>query len=239
MLLPSSLRTSEIRNLASKILTTVLGASKSEGLDKYQLGLTEICFGADVLAILENLRTTCLNHHATVIQKNLKGKYYRSKYLEQERLEQERLEQERLEQERLEQERLEQERLGQERLELEKRDQEKREQERLKQEELQERFAQKLREQERLEQAKQEQEKRDQDQQEQEKRKLDGREEERQRQGMREQGRWEQEKTIESEGNLEPARMRPTPTAPNLQSGREPKAAETTRARPRNRQVRT
>ena len=82
MLLPSSSRTSEIRELASKILTKVIGASKSEGLDKYQLGLTKIFFGADILAILENLRTTCLNHHATVIQKNLKAKYYRSKYLE-------------------------------------------------------------------------------------------------------------------------------------------------------------
>ena len=82
MLLPSSSRTSEIRDLASKTLTKVLGASKSEGLDKYRLGLTEIFFGADILAILENLRTTCLNYHTTVIQKNLKAKYYRSKYLE-------------------------------------------------------------------------------------------------------------------------------------------------------------
>lgn len=82
MLVPLSSWTSEIRDLASKILTKVLGASKNEGLDKYQLGLTEIFFGADLLAILENLRTTCLNHCATMIQKNLKAKYYCRKYLE-------------------------------------------------------------------------------------------------------------------------------------------------------------
>jgi myosin heavy subunit len=82
MLVPSSSRTSEIRDMANKILTTVLGVSKSEGLDKYQLGLTEIFFRANMLAFLENLRTTRLNHCATVIQKNLKAKYYRRKYLE-------------------------------------------------------------------------------------------------------------------------------------------------------------
>ena len=82
MLVPSSSRTSEIWDMTNKILTSVLGDSKSEGLDKYQLGLTEIFFGADLLAILENLRTTCLNHCATVIQKNLKAKYYCRKYLE-------------------------------------------------------------------------------------------------------------------------------------------------------------
>lgn len=81
MLVPSSSRTSEIRDLASKILTKVLGASKSEGLDKYQLGLTEIFFRIDILAFLENLRTARLDHSATVIQKNLKANYYRCKYL--------------------------------------------------------------------------------------------------------------------------------------------------------------
>jgi myosin heavy subunit len=35
-----------------------------------------------MLAFLENLRITRLNHCATVIQKNLKAKYYRRKYLE-------------------------------------------------------------------------------------------------------------------------------------------------------------
>ncbi|KAG0644963.1 Type V myosin heavy chain MYO2 [Hyphodiscus hymeniophilus] len=82
MLLPSSSRTLEIRDLAGSILTEVLEASNSEGLEKYQVGLTEVYFGADTLATLENLRTDCLDHHATVIQKNLRARYYRSKYLE-------------------------------------------------------------------------------------------------------------------------------------------------------------
>jgi myosin-5 len=82
MLIPSSSRTSEIRDTANKILTRVLGASSSESLDKYHLGLTEIFFRADMLASLENLRTTRLNHCAIMIQKNLKAKYYRHKYLE-------------------------------------------------------------------------------------------------------------------------------------------------------------
>jgi myosin heavy subunit len=82
MLVPSSSRTSDTRDMANRILMRVLGASKSEGLDKYQIGLTEISFHADMLAFLENLRTTRLNHCATVIQKNLKAKYYRRKYLE-------------------------------------------------------------------------------------------------------------------------------------------------------------
>ena len=81
MLVPSSSRTSKIQDMASRIFTRVLETSKSEGLDKYQLGLTEIFFGADILAILENLRTACLNHCAIVIQKNLKAKYYHRKYL--------------------------------------------------------------------------------------------------------------------------------------------------------------
>lgn len=68
--------------MAIAILTRVLGASQCEDLDKYQLGLTEILFCTDIMAFLENLRTTRLNHCATVIQKNLKAKYYRHKYLE-------------------------------------------------------------------------------------------------------------------------------------------------------------
>jgi myosin-5 len=82
MLVPSSSRTLEIRDMANKILSRVLGASKSESLDKYQLELTEIFFRADMLAFLENFRTRRLNHCATMIQKNLKAKYYRRKYLE-------------------------------------------------------------------------------------------------------------------------------------------------------------
>ncbi|KUJ06914.1 uncharacterized protein LY89DRAFT_743550 [Mollisia scopiformis] len=82
MLVPSSSRTSDVRDMANKILTRVFGACRGEGLDKYQLGLTEIFSCADMLAFLENLRTTRLNYHATMIQKNLKAKYYRRKYLE-------------------------------------------------------------------------------------------------------------------------------------------------------------
>jgi hypothetical protein len=82
MLVPSPLRTSEIRDIANRILTRVLGASKSEGLDKYQIGVIEIFFRTDILAFLENLRMMRLNYCATVIQKNLKATYYRRKYLE-------------------------------------------------------------------------------------------------------------------------------------------------------------
>ncbi len=67
MLVPSSSRTSEARDIAHNILTRVLGATKSEDLDKYQLGLTETFFRADMLAFLDNLRTTRLNYCATVI----------------------------------------------------------------------------------------------------------------------------------------------------------------------------
>ena len=82
MLTPSSLWTSEIRDMANKILVKALGTSNGKGLDKYQLGLTKIFFRAGMLAFLENLRTTRLNDAATMIQKNLKAKYYRRKYLE-------------------------------------------------------------------------------------------------------------------------------------------------------------
>jgi myosin V len=82
MLVPSASWTSEIREMANKILTKALGTSTKEGLDKYQLGLTKIFFRAGMLAFLENLRTNRLNDCAIMIQKNLKAKYYRRKYLE-------------------------------------------------------------------------------------------------------------------------------------------------------------
>jgi myosin-5 len=82
MLTPSSSWTSEIRDMANKILTKALGTSSEGGLDKYQLGLTKIFFRAGMLAFLENLRTTRLNDCAIMIQKNLKAKYYRRKYLD-------------------------------------------------------------------------------------------------------------------------------------------------------------
>lgn len=82
MLTPSTAWTSEIRDMANKILVKALGAGTGQGLDKYQLGLTKIFFRAGMLAFLENLRTTRLNDCAIMIQKNLKAKYYRRKYLE-------------------------------------------------------------------------------------------------------------------------------------------------------------
>jgi myosin-5 len=82
MLVPSSLWSSEIRDMANKILTRALGTSSGQGLDKYQLGLTKIFFRAGMLAFLENLRTNRLNDCAIMIQKNLKAKYYRRKYLD-------------------------------------------------------------------------------------------------------------------------------------------------------------
>ncbi|EHL01701.1 putative Myosin-2 [Glarea lozoyensis 74030] len=82
MLTPSSAWTSEIRDMANKILVKALGTSNGQGLDKYQLGLTKIFFRAGMLAFLENLRTNRLNDCAIMIQKNLKAKYYRRKYLE-------------------------------------------------------------------------------------------------------------------------------------------------------------
>jgi myosin-5 len=71
-----------MRGMANKILARVLRLGKSESLDKYQLGLTEICLRANILAFLENRRITRLDYSATMIQKNLKAKYYRRKYLE-------------------------------------------------------------------------------------------------------------------------------------------------------------
>lgn len=81
MLVHSSQWTSEIRQMADAILTKALGQSTGKGVDKYQLGLTKIFFRAGMLAFLENLRTTRLNDCATLIQKNLRAKYYRRRYL--------------------------------------------------------------------------------------------------------------------------------------------------------------
>ncbi|KAH7318783.1 putative myosin MYO2 [Stachybotrys elegans] len=82
MLVRSDQWTAEIRDMANAILTKALGTSTGKGLDKYQLGLTKIFFRAGMLAFLENLRTTRLNDCATLIQKNLKAKYYRRRYLD-------------------------------------------------------------------------------------------------------------------------------------------------------------
>ncbi|OQO03613.1 hypothetical protein B0A48_10278 [Cryoendolithus antarcticus] len=82
MLVPSSLWTTEIRDMANRILSKVLGGGKNDGTDKYQLGLTKIFFRAGMLAFLETLRTNRLNDAAIMIQKNLRAKYYRRRYLE-------------------------------------------------------------------------------------------------------------------------------------------------------------
>ncbi|KAB5563388.1 P-loop containing nucleoside triphosphate hydrolase protein [Coniochaeta sp. 2T2.1] len=81
MLVPSSQWASEIRQMATAILTKALGQGTGKGLDKYQMGLTKIFFRAGMLAFLENLRTNRLNDCAIMIQKNLRAKYYRRKYL--------------------------------------------------------------------------------------------------------------------------------------------------------------
>lgn len=82
MLCHSSQWTSEIKEMANAILVKALGDFKQQKQDKYQLGLTKIFFRAGMLAFLENLRTSRLNQCATMIQKNLKCKYYRRRYLE-------------------------------------------------------------------------------------------------------------------------------------------------------------
>jgi myosin-5 len=82
MLLHSSRWTPEIREMAQAILNQVLALPKGDGTDKYQLGLTKIFFRAGMLAFLENKRNARLNEAATMIQKNLRCRYYRRKYLE-------------------------------------------------------------------------------------------------------------------------------------------------------------
>ena len=82
MLIPSTSWSSDINGMADAILKKALGQGTNRGLDKYQLGLTKIFFRAGMLAFLENLRTARLNECATMIQKNLRCKYYRRKYLE-------------------------------------------------------------------------------------------------------------------------------------------------------------
>jgi myosin-5 len=82
MLVPSHQWTPEVRIMADRILTKVLGAVKDDRTDKYQLGLTKIFFRAGMLAQLENMRNARLNDAAIMIQKNLRCMYYRRRYLE-------------------------------------------------------------------------------------------------------------------------------------------------------------
>ncbi|KAJ8606057.1 hypothetical protein MRB53_041212 [Persea americana] len=82
MLIRSTEWSSEIRDMANKILHKALGVRKNDGTDKYQLGLTKVFFRAGMLAYLETLRTNRLNEAAIMIQKNLRARYYRRRYLE-------------------------------------------------------------------------------------------------------------------------------------------------------------
>ena len=82
LLVPSTQWQTEIRQLVKEILAKALGSLTGTGSDSYQLGLTKIFFRAGMLAHLENLRQTRMTEAATLIQKNLKAKYYRRKYLE-------------------------------------------------------------------------------------------------------------------------------------------------------------
>ncbi|KXJ93179.1 putative myosin heavy chain [Microdochium bolleyi] len=82
LLVPSSQWQTEIRQLVTQILSEALGTLTGTGSDNYQLGLTKVFFRAGMLAHLENLRQTRMTEAATMIQKNLRAKYYRRKYLE-------------------------------------------------------------------------------------------------------------------------------------------------------------
>ncbi|KAI0157483.1 putative myosin MYO2 [Xylariaceae sp. FL1272] len=82
LLIPSAKWQTEIRQLVKDILAQALGSLTGTGSDNYQLGLTKIFFRAGMLAHLENLRQTRMTEAATMIQKNLRAKYYRRKYLE-------------------------------------------------------------------------------------------------------------------------------------------------------------
>jgi myosin-5 len=82
MLVPSTQWTPEIRDMADQILSRALGSGKTDGTDRYQLGISKIFFRAGMLAFLEDKRTARLNEAATMIQKNLRCKYYRRRYLE-------------------------------------------------------------------------------------------------------------------------------------------------------------
>ncbi|AET39857.1 myosin family protein Ecym_5067 [Eremothecium cymbalariae DBVPG len=67
----------EINELCKDILGTTVTDK-----EKYQLGNTKIFFKAGMLAYLEKKRTDKLNSSSTMIQKKIKGIYYRRRYLE-------------------------------------------------------------------------------------------------------------------------------------------------------------
>ncbi|KAH3679646.1 hypothetical protein WICMUC_000786 [Wickerhamomyces mucosus] len=76
-ILTKSSNNEQIRQICNLIL------QKTElSNETYQLGLTKIFFKAGMLAHLEKLRTDKLFKSAILIQKNIRGKYYRGKYLD-------------------------------------------------------------------------------------------------------------------------------------------------------------
>ncbi|KAK9470581.1 P-loop containing nucleoside triphosphate hydrolase protein [Dipodascopsis tothii] len=77
MLINSSNWTRSIEDISHTILSETIKQP-----DKYQIGATKIFFRAGMLAYLENLRSQRLNDCATVIQKHLRGLYYRRQYQE-------------------------------------------------------------------------------------------------------------------------------------------------------------
>lgn len=66
----------DIRDLCKQILDVTVKDST-----KYQLGNTKIFFKAGMLAYLEKLRGTKMHNACVMIQKKIKGVYYRNKYL--------------------------------------------------------------------------------------------------------------------------------------------------------------
>ncbi|CUS20790.1 LAQU0S01e14708g1_1 [Lachancea quebecensis] len=66
----------DIRDLCKQILDVTVKDST-----KYQLGNTKIFFKAGMLAYLEKLRSTKMHNACVMIQKKVKGVYYRKKYL--------------------------------------------------------------------------------------------------------------------------------------------------------------
>ncbi|KAH3682256.1 hypothetical protein WICPIJ_006766 [Wickerhamomyces pijperi] len=76
-LLTGSASTEQIREICNSILQKV-----ELGSETYQLGLTKIFFKAGMLAHLEKVRTDKLFSSATLIQKHIKGNYYRRQFLE-------------------------------------------------------------------------------------------------------------------------------------------------------------
>ncbi|SCU90988.1 LADA_0F07470g1_1 [Lachancea dasiensis] len=67
----------DIRHMCRQILDVTV-----EDKEKYQLGNTKIFFKAGMLAYLEKLRSTKMHNACVLIQKKIKGIYYRKRYVE-------------------------------------------------------------------------------------------------------------------------------------------------------------